>query len=68
MQLNLRIVCNMIGKPARHIYDDRYRIGDHICYISNHRKLQTHYPNWSMTVSLDQIILKIVKAEIGRQT
>ncbi|MGR3303182.1 MAG: NAD-dependent epimerase/dehydratase family protein [Candidatus Scalindua sp.] len=64
----IAMIEDMIGKPVRHIYDDRHRIGDHICYISNLRKFQTHYPNWSVTVSLDHIISEMVKAEVGRQT
>ena len=31
------------------------RKGDHICYISDLRKLQEHYPAWRITKSLDDI-------------
>lgn len=37
-------------------YSDRNRIGDHICYYSDLTKLRSHYPDWSLTHSLDNII------------
>ena len=27
------------------------RIGDHICYYSDLRKMKTHYPDWGITKS-----------------
>jgi len=37
-------------------YLDENRKGDHICYISNPGKFQSHYPNWQITRSLDSIL------------
>jgi CDP-paratose 2-epimerase len=48
------------GKPQRHRYVDKNRIGDHICYYSDLRKMQSHYPNWKLTRSLPQIFEEIV--------
>jgi len=39
------------------------RIGDHICYISDLRKFKDHYPAWSITKSVDDIIHELVKEE-----
>ena len=50
------------GKPQVYQYIDENRIGDHICYISNLQKMRTHYPNWDITVSLQETIRQIVKA------
>lgn len=36
-------------------YLDQNRSGDHICYISNLTKMQAHFPEWSITKSLDDI-------------
>src|SRR5262245_2050505 len=36
-------------------YVDENRIGDHICYISNLAKFQSHYPGWRITRTLDAI-------------
>ena len=34
---------------------DEPRRGDHICYISDLRRLKTDYPEWDVRVSLDDI-------------
>lgn len=43
------------GKPMKHEYLDKNREGDHICYISDLRKIKQHFPNWTITKSLDTI-------------
>lgn len=40
-------------------YTDENRIGDHICYYSDLRKMKAHYPFWDITRSLDQIFSEI---------
>jgi CDP-paratose 2-epimerase len=39
---------------------DQAREGDHICYISDLRKMQAHYPGWNITIPLGQIFEEIV--------
>ena len=51
------------GRPVRFKYSDQNRVGDHICYISDLTKLQTHYPTWRITRSLPSIIDEMVEAE-----
>jgi CDP-paratose 2-epimerase len=48
------------GKKMNYVYDDKHRSGDHICYYSDLRKMQSHYPSWSITKSLDDIFREIV--------
>jgi CDP-paratose 2-epimerase len=43
-------------------YVDEARRGDHICYISDLRRLRADYPAWELTMSLDSIF-----AEFGAQ-
>jgi CDP-paratose 2-epimerase len=43
-------------------YVDQNRVGDHICYISDLTKLKSHFPNWGIKVSSDQILEKLAKA------
>jgi CDP-paratose 2-epimerase len=54
------IVSRMTGKPMRSEYIDKPREGDHICYISDLRKMRAHYPGWNVTrglgVAIEQII------------
>ena len=41
-------------------YTEKNRIGDHICYYSDLRKMTAHYPAWGITKSLRNIIEEIV--------
>jgi len=50
-----------IGKKVNYEYLDENRKGDHICYISDLRKLKGDYPQWSLTWSLDRIIEHMVR-------
>ena len=50
----------MTGKKLNWNYVDENRKGDHICYISNLAKFRSHYPNWSITISLDEILRQII--------
>ena len=47
------------GKKMIYDYTDENRIGDHICYYSDLRKMKAHYPFWDITRSLDQIFSEI---------
>ena len=46
----------------RSVYLDKPRLGDHICYISDLSKIKSHYPNWTITKSLDDIFQEIYDA------
>jgi len=50
------------GVPMQSEYDPTNRIGDHICYYSDLRKMRAHYPSWSITVPLATIFDEIVDA------
>lgn len=54
------MVEELTGKPQRHTYLDRNRIGDHICYYSDLRKMKSHFPAWEITRSLPDVIREIV--------
>jgi CDP-paratose 2-epimerase len=49
------------GKKPKLTYQDQNRIGDHICYYSDLRKLQSHFPEWKLTYSLPQIVEQMVQ-------
>lgn len=44
-------------------YRDEPRKGDHICYITDLRKFRSHFPGWSLTRSLTDILQEIVDSE-----
>jgi CDP-paratose 2-epimerase len=47
-------------------YMDQNRSGDHICYISDLRKMREHYPGWGITKSLNDIFQEIHNSWTGR--
>jgi len=49
------------GKKPDLTYSDQNRIGDHICYYSDLRKLREHYPDWDLTYSLDRIVDEMIE-------
>ncbi|HXY86494.1 MAG TPA: NAD-dependent epimerase/dehydratase family protein [Gaiellaceae bacterium] len=42
-------------------YVDQNRRGDHICYISDLGRLRSDYPEWELSVSLDQIYEQLAR-------
>jgi len=50
------------GKAMKYIYVEENRIGDHICYYSDLRKMKSHYPKWDLTKTLEQTIGEIVES------
>lgn len=56
------------GYRVEWTYSDRNRTGDHICYISDLRKLRRDFPEWSITHSLPAIIAEMIRAEEVEKT
>jgi CDP-paratose 2-epimerase len=56
------MVEGLSGKKQKHTYFDKNRVGDHICYYSDLRKMKAHYPGWTVTRSLPQIIEEIIRS------
>ena len=46
----------LTGRPMTWSYDETNRIGDHIWWISDIRRFQEHYPDWSLTRDIDAIL------------
>jgi CDP-paratose 2-epimerase len=45
----------LMGSKLEVEYVNEARRGDHICYVSDLRRLRSDYPGWDVTVSLDEI-------------
>lgn len=60
-------IAEMTGKKLNWKYVEEARKGDHICYISDLRKFQSHYPSWSITKSLDTIFQEVIAAQQSQQ-
>jgi len=50
------------GKKMQNEYVPQNREGDHVCYISDLSKMQTHYPDWRITKSVDAILEEICRS------
>ena len=60
------IISKLSGKPMKYKYDTTNRIGDHICYYSDLRKMKAHYPNWDITKSLQETFEEIYVSWVNR--
>jgi CDP-paratose 2-epimerase len=56
------IIEKISGIKMLYSYNVTNRIGDHICYYSDLRKMKAHYPNWDITKSLKTTIQEIYEA------
>ncbi len=63
-----KITERFTGKAQVAVYVDQNRIGDHVCYYSDLRKMRAHYPAWGITQSLEETIRQIVEAWKCRKT
>ena len=54
------------GKRMQWRYVEENRIGDHICYYSDLRKMRAHYPAWDIRKSLDAIFEEIAESWMTR--
>ncbi len=57
----------LAGRKVNWTYTEQARKGDHICYISDLSKFQSHYPNWRITRSLDSILREILDAAMSQE-
>ena len=56
----------LTGNQLPYQYSEDNRIGDHIWYISDVRKFQTHYPEWQYKYALKDIFEEIYQAQASR--
>ena len=54
------------GRPMKWRYVEENRVGDHICYYSDLRKMRAHYPAWDITRPLGGIFEEITSAWMER--
>ena len=58
----LDVIERISGKEVKYYYTDRPRIGDHICYYSDLRKVKRHYPEWDITIDLEAMIIEMINS------
>jgi CDP-paratose 2-epimerase len=61
-----RMAEGITERPMTYRYVEENRIGDHICYYSDLRKMKAHYPAWDINKKLDQIFEEIATSWMTR--
>ena len=60
-------ICQEIsGRELTHSYADDNRIGDHMWYVSDVSKFQSHYPDWNLTLNVTDILKQIYEYNLDR--
>jgi CDP-paratose 2-epimerase len=54
------------GKTLNWSYEETNRIGDHIWWISDVSKFRSHYPNWNLTYTVQDILKEIFSQNVTR--
>ena len=54
------------GRKLEHSYADDNRVGDHIWYVSDVSKFQSHYPDWKLTKNVHNILTEIYQHNTER--
>ncbi len=62
IQEAISICEELTGKPMKIFYKEESRIGDHVWWISDVRKFQSHYPEWKYRYNIHEILTEIVQA------
>jgi CDP-paratose 2-epimerase len=58
----------LTGRPMNWSYVDENRVGDHIWWLSDIRKFQSHYPEWRLTYDIRSTLTEIYEATRERST
>lgn len=59
----IELISKISPYHVRYTVSGQNRIGDHICYISDLRKIKSHYPDWSVRMDLETILGKMIEME-----
>jgi CDP-paratose 2-epimerase len=54
------------GRMMKYEYLETARSGDHICYISNLKKMKSHYPKWNLSKDVKTTLTEIHDAHVQR--
>ena len=63
----IRMIEEISGHKLQYSLSDEARIGDHIWYISDVSKFQSHYPEWKYEYDIRSILTEMIAAEEARK-
>jgi CDP-paratose 2-epimerase len=58
----IKICEEVTGKPMNYSYSETNRVGDHIWWISDTSKFESHFPGWKLHYSITDILTQIHEA------
>lgn len=61
----IHLAQEITGKEMNYTYSDTNRIGDHIWWVSDNGRFESHYPNWKMKYNVPEILKEIY--EFGKE-
>jgi CDP-paratose 2-epimerase len=56
----IKLIYDISGHKVNYSISNESRIGDHIWYISDVRKFQSHYPQWQYTYDIKSILTEMI--------
>lgn len=56
----------LVGRELSWSYNETNRIGDHIWWIGDNTKFQSHYPDWQLEYDVPLILKEIYEANVSR--
>jgi len=60
-------MCEQItGREVQWTYSDENRVGDHIWWVSDNARFQSHYPEWRVEYDVPKILHEINEANLER--
>jgi CDP-paratose 2-epimerase len=62
----IEMIENLSGRQVEYRLSEQNRVGDHICYISDCRKLERDYPDWRVKKGLRDILQEMFQDEQER--
>jgi CDP-paratose 2-epimerase len=62
----ITLVQEMTGRSIDWVYSDTNRAGDHIWWVSDHRRFMEHYPGWTLQYGLPRTLREMVDAQLAR--
>ena len=60
---SIALIEEISGHKVQQTYSETNRVGDHICYMSDLRKMKEHYPNWGIRMELKEILGRMIEME-----
>jgi len=57
---------NAMGLKLRYQHADANRAGDHICYITDLKKVRGHFPHWKLEYDVPRILSSIADRQMAR--